>query len=376
MEKIRILFLITDLGKGGAERFLIDYCNELLLRDEVEFIIGTLYQNNEYKHITTNLPIVNLNYTPFQLRKQNKCPEYKKLLDDFSPNVVHTHRFLAEFLSSYYLNPKIKYVCHGHDNMIQLRRPGIKSFFIKRLFLNMLERRVLMHRKYKKVVTHFIANSEHTLNYYKNALPSSSKHQVHLIQYGFNFNRFYNEEDKTIRQEKPIRIINIGSFQPKKNQKFILEVAKILNKSSFKFEFHLLGDGALKSDVEALVESNNLSENFVFHGNVDNVEEHLHKSHIYLHTAWYEPFGLVFLEAMAAGLPVVTMNGKGNRDIIEHGKNGFIFNRYDANDFAHAILKLSSDNKLFHQITAYSKLFAREFDMEKKVQEFINLYKL
>ena len=45
------------------------------------------------------------------------------------------------------------------------------------------------------------------------------------------------------------------------------------------------------------------------HGNVDFVEKYLWDSDIYVHPALYEPFGLVLLEAMAAGLPVVSLDG-------------------------------------------------------------------
>ena len=77
-----------------------------------------------------------------------------------------------------------------------------------------------------------------------------------------------------------------------------------------------------------------------FHGNVKNVKEHLSESNIYLHTATYEPFGLVILEAMAAGLPVITLNGKGNKDFIEQGVNGFIHANQDVELFANNIIEL------------------------------------
>lgn len=375
MEKLRILYLTTNFGKGGAERFLIDLATELQNRENVEFVIGSLFNYDLYNYLTEQLPIVQLNYQTYSFRNGNECKPYKKLIDSFKPHIIHTHRFLAEFLSSYYIYPNIKYVCHGHDNMVQLKKPTIKSFFNRRLFLDVIERQILINKKYKKVVTHFIANSRHTQGFYLNTLPSKSKHEVHFIQYGFNFTRFFKDDINYIGENEKIKIINVGSFQPKKNQKFIVEIAKALMNYTTNFEVHLLGDGELREAVERLVEKQQLHKYFVFHGNVDRVEEHLHKSHFYLHTAWYEPFGLVFLEAMAAGLPVVCLDGKGNRDLIEPEKNGFIFYDEKPNKFAEKIWLLAKEKEMYKRISKYAKSYAQKFDISSKTDELLEFYR-
>src|SRR5437868_11923435 len=114
-ERLRVLFLITDLVKGGAERFLVDLCRELHARGDVSFVIGALYEANEYAELSAGLPIEPLNYETFSFRGRNECPAYRKLLAEFRPHVVHTHRYLAEFLSGLHVRDDIGYVCHGHD---------------------------------------------------------------------------------------------------------------------------------------------------------------------------------------------------------------------------------------------------------------------
>ena len=59
-------------------------------------------------------------------------------------------------------------------------------------------------------------------------------------------------------------------------------------------------------------------------GNVSNVAQYLWKGEVYIHSAKYEPFGLVLVEAMAAGLPVIALDAGGNRDIVEDGVNGYL----------------------------------------------------
>ena len=132
----------------------------------------------------------------------------------------------------------------------------------------------------------------------------------------------------------------------------------------------------MRTQVEYAVQQNGLSNEFFFHGNVNNVEQWLCNSHIYLHTAWYEPFGLVFLEAMAAGLPCVTLNGKGNRDLFENGINGFIIEKQNAKEFADKILELYNNPSLYKKISASGQLFAKKYDIKKVADEYIEFYHL
>src|SRR5437899_1377060 len=122
---LRILFLITDLGKGGAERFLIDLCTALQNRPDVEFVVGSLFENNEYTELTERLPIVQLHYVPFSLTIARDYATYRSLLQEFNPHIIHTHRYLAEFLSAQHVSKDVTYVCHGHDSMVQFAKPGI-----------------------------------------------------------------------------------------------------------------------------------------------------------------------------------------------------------------------------------------------------------
>lgn len=376
MGKIRILFLITDLAKGGAERFLIDLCTELKKREDVHFIIGSLFDNNQYSYLTGEFEIVNLNYTPFSLFKKNEYPEYKNLLEEFKPHIIHTHRFLAEFLSAFYVSPDTKYVCHGHDNMIQFNNFSFYHLLNKKKILNYCEKKILMSKKMKNEKNYFfITNSTHTHAYFQKVLPKSINEQIFLLNYGFNFDRFYKDTPNTLPKQGPIKLINIGSFQKKKNQIFIIAIAKELNKLNIPFEIHLLGDGELKNKVSVAVHANKLKDKIFIHGNVDNVEKWLWNSHIYLHTALYEPFGLVFLEAMAAGLPCVALDGKGNRDLIQNDLNGYLIYQQDAKRFALVIKNIISNSDLFRSLSENAKTFSKQFDITGKAEEYVSFYK-
>jgi glycosyltransferase involved in cell wall biosynthesis len=372
---LRLLYLITDFAKGGAERFLIDLSTALRRRDDVEFVIGSLHEHDLYGPLTDNLPIEQLNFQTFSPRGSNRCPAYERLLASFRPDVVHTHRFLAEFLSSYYVSADIAYVCHGHDNMVQLKRPSLRTFTNRAELMNLLERRYLIRNKYSKVPTAFVANSRHTYDYYRRVLPGHMRDDVVMIPCGFDYDRFSNAQVQPPADNERVRLLNVGSFQPKKNQAFVVDVAQELVRRELDFEIHLLGDGETRPAVEASVKAAELEDRVLFHGNVHAVESWLAESHIYLHTAWYEPFGLVLLEAMAAGLPCVTLDGKGNRDLIEDGRNGFLLEQADAPAFADRIVELATDRRRYAEISAYAQTFAKSYDIDAIADRLVDLYR-
>lgn len=371
---MKILFLITDLGRSGAERLLIDICTELKKREDIQFKIGVLYDNNQYPELTAGFDIVNLGYETFSLFKTNQCTKYQELLNTFQPDIIHTHRFLAEFLSSYYINPNVKYVCHGHDNMEQLRNFSIGTLFNKRKLLDFVEKRYLTRHKYNLAPTKIIAISQDTFSYYNNVMPKKQRANVTLLYNGFNYNSFYRKRDYDSIPQKMI-LVNVGSFADKKNQIFIVDIAESLRKREIDFEINLIGAGSNFEKVKSAIAEKHLEQYVILRGIQQNVQEWYAKSNIYLHSAYYEPFGLVLVEAMAAGLPIVTLDGRGNRDLIEQGKNGYMVYEQNAEQFADRILEIWNDKQKYCQMSAFAQDFARQFDIKPYVDRLLELYK-
>lgn len=372
---LRILFLITDLGKGGAERFLIDLATVLQNRRDVELAIGSLYDINLYRPLTDALPIEQLSFQSFSLRGHSTCPAYTSLLDRFRPDVVHTHRFLAEFLSSYDISADVAYVCHGHDNMVELARPSLRTLASRRAFLNAVERRHLMRNKYRRVPTTFVANSSHTYEYFRRVLPRRMKDDVVLIPVGFNYSNFRTAARRPPSDGARLHLINVGSFQEKKNQIFSVAIGQELRRRGIDFEITLLGDGENRALVENAVHAAGLGDRIVLPGNVSDVYTWLRRNHIYVHTARYEPFGLAILEAMAAGLPCIALDGLGNRDIVEDDRNGFLIGREDASAFADRIVALATDETRYLAMSRFAQQFAEQYDIAAIAPRFLDLYR-
>jgi glycosyltransferase involved in cell wall biosynthesis len=103
---------------------------------------------------------------------------------------------------------------------------------------------------------------------------------------------------------------------------------------------------------------------------VENVEQYLWQSDVYVHTATYEPLGLVLLEAMAAGFPVISLDGGGNRDLMINGKNGFLIEKQDPKEFADRILEVYQNN----EISNFNAEFAKQFDIKTYCDKLLEIY--
>ncbi len=372
-EKLRVLHAVYCLGRGGAEKLAIDITRELNKRDDVEAMLVSFDKTVDYEYDVSDM---NYRFCPAKIRlslyKKNKigAENYLEVIDNFKPHIIHTHRYLSEIITRHYPTNEITYFTHCHDNMIQFENFSWKTLFNKRKLLNFYEKKYLFHLYKKSGGTHFIAISNDTKKYFEKTAPC---YPVTLLHNAIDYTKFYKKRDGAGQGDK-LRLVNVGNFVEKKNQKFLLDIAKILKDKNIDFELHLLGDGDDRPALEEKTNSMHLNDQVVFHGSVTNVEEFLWTYDIYLHSATYEPLGLVLLEAMAAGLPVITLDGRGNRDLIEQGKNGHMLFEQNAEAFAGKIIELWNDKTKYREISLYAQEFAGKFDMKEYVDDLLKIY--
>jgi glycosyltransferase involved in cell wall biosynthesis len=108
----------------------------------------------------------------------------------------------------------------------------------------------------------------------------------------------------------------------------------------------VIGDGPKRAEWQALAKSLGLDDRVRFEGRVDEERKQhlLAASDAFVSTSEHEGFGLVFLEAMDRGLPVVAYDRGGQRDFLSDGVTGGLVPLRDRNAFAAAIGRLRADS--------------------------------
>jgi glycosyltransferase involved in cell wall biosynthesis len=381
-KKLRILYVIPTMGGGGAEIMLGAIIEELHKLGH-EILLVTMYPMDETYVNFPNKDYLD-RYIPtlecstrvlFSLRKKTQITDshFQEIVEEFKPDVIHSHLFEADIIARSYFKKGVAYFSHGHDNMWQLTRLKNLKNLNKKAFTNLIERHWLM-KQYHNTKTAFIAISKDVESFFYQNLESDLINNVVMLHNGIDIKRFRNDLDRKIQIGEKIRIVSVGNLVPKKNHRFLIDIAVVLKQKNLAFSIDILGYGPLQEELENYARVNNISDFIHFRGNVKNVEDYLKKANVYVHPANYEPLGLVLIEAMASGLPVICLDGRGNRDLMIHGKNGYIFQEENSEQFVETIIELFDDQKKYLEISSFAKEFSSQFDIKNYVEKLVHLY--
>jgi glycosyltransferase involved in cell wall biosynthesis len=190
---------------------------------------------------------------------------------------------------------------------------------------------------------------------------SLTRDKIYVIPQGIELDRFIaNRLPKTTARQKlnlpgEANIIGIiGRLDPNKGQDVVIKALAHLHKDKIKPHLLILGDttkddkSAYEKELHGLAESNRLSDYVHFRPYLEKPEYAYAAMDIFVMASNAETYGLVTIEAMASGLPVIGTNSGGTREIISHEKNGLLFEPRNDTQLA-AQLRRYLDNPEFSQ---------------------------
>lgn len=366
---MRVLHIIPSLNKGGAERLVLDICIQLQKESNVTCQLITFRDENKYRFLSQD---VNWEVIPafvgLSISGKSKI-DIDKLqdeIDSFAPDIIHSHLFETELVLSQ-INTRAKRIIHFHNNINEFSKIKLLHGFNKRTLTNAFERHIVIRSLKNKSVT-ALAISNDSMHFIEKNLPSFINKT--FLPNAIDLKRFF----KSSQVERQPRIVLTGRLFPVKGHRLALEVMQVLKNRSIHLHLDFLGDGPEKNSLLNYAEELNVEDQVTFHGTVDHPESYLEKASIYLHTAIYEPFGLALIEAMASGLPIVCTDGKGNSDLIENGKNGFLIKSRNPIEVADKIELLWRDENLRLKMGNYAQEFCKKFGIVNYSKNLVQIY--
>lgn len=205
--------------------------------------------------------------------------------------------------------------------------------------------------------------SDVLLDYYK---PFVSPIKLCRIYNGIDVSSYLNVY-RDLSSTKTFQIAVVGLLHPSKHPDIVIyAISDLINRKAFR-NLHLNFYGGFQNDnyltsLEELVEAEKLNDYVTFKGYIDDVKEELLSSHIGVLASEFEAFGRVTVEYMLSRMIPVVTNSGANIEIIENGKNGFVFELNDAIDLS---------DKLYYIISNY---FSLQRIIENNYKEAIDKY--
>ena len=301
----------------------------------------------------------------FNFKKSFKMiNQISNLLDKSDLIYLHTPlaSHLVRFVNIFYFK-KIKIIYHIHG----LRYlPGIWT--IKSLFFRLIE--FILSFKTDK----FIAiNSQD----YKSLTKFIPIKKIHLIK-GVGVNLPIKGKVKSLPNPDQTFVVGvIAAFKKEKGYRELVKVAKYCQINP-NINFRVFGYG--KYDwVLKLIEEEGLN-NIQLKGYVKNIENEIDKFNLFMLPSYREGLNVSIQECLSKGVPVLTTNVRGCRDLIVNGYNGYLYEKYDVISASNEILNIahmnkSSYSKLSSNCLEYSKVFlARDKKNEEIMKVFEEFY--
>jgi glycosyltransferase involved in cell wall biosynthesis len=221
-------------------------------------------------------------------------------------------------------------------------------------------------------------------------IPSKSMREILVRDYGLherysviptgtNLEPFLNADGKSLRAEKGWQeetvLISVGRLAPEKNWDTLFRAFAKAHEKHPKIRLVLIGDGNARQSLEALSSEFGIADRVTFTGALpfEEIPRYLKAADAFVFASVTETQGLVTIEAMAAGLPVVAVDGPGTRDIVEHSKQGFLVEN-DADALAKGINKLLSDSQRVKRFSNNALKKAKTFDVNELGKQMISVY--
>lgn len=209
------------------------------------------------------------------------------------------------------------------------------------------------------------------------------KAPINIIPSGIDINNFARDTGKReeIRNKykigfNDIALITACRLTEEKNLGFLVRSFNKIKKSCGNVKFLIVGDGAARKELEEMAEEFGIRDSVIFTGlaSKEEIINLYQASDIFIFASLTETQGLVAVEAMAAGNPVVAIKASGIEDIVKFGEDGFLTSESEE-EFSNSVVKIINDKNLREKMSAQAKINSKRFSIEPWVEKVVELYK-
>ncbi len=288
---------------------------------------------------------------------------WKNLAFDVIESNTYLPCYLAAIVSKILTIPHIMTI---HDVYL--------SDWIYRLGILLVPFAYAIERGLQKIHANHIVTVSSSSKYKICSILGFDSNQVRVIHNGIPFDEisdYYNES------EKKQQIMCLGRLVPHKHVDHVIEALRILHSEGRFLKLVVIGTGPEMKYLENLVHSMKLDEFVELTGFVENpsaVYSELSSSLLFVNASTIEGFGIVLLEAMAAGTPVVAYSLPAYRDFVRCGFNAFLVSPPNPESLSNEIIKLIKNPSLLQSLRENGLETASRFSWNRIALDVLEVY--
>lgn len=254
----------------------------------------------------------------------------RKAIQEVRPDIIHAHDFSMSTYAAW-ATSNIPVIAHLHNNP-----PWIKKLHPKTLSF------LLSVHRIKKIIT-VSPSVEHDF-----LLSSFFVSKIEVL------GNVVNEENIRIKAKEsiianPTDVLFLGRFSLQKCPILFCQIIEQVQQTIPTVQAAMIGEGELRSEVEQYIFEHHLNENIKLPGFQSNPYPYLNKSKLLLMPSAWEGFGLVAVEALCLGKPVVCSGAGGLIDIVDNDCGAIC---KSSDDYANAVIRLLSQPSVYKQKSA------------------------
>jgi len=378
MKLLLINYEFPPLG-GGAGNATKNIAKEIAILGQEVVVLTTFFQGLKEDEFIDGYRIIRLR----SLRKK----KYQSNIIEMISFVLSAIFFLRTFIRiwkpekvisffsipsgivAYYLKRKFNI-----DYIISLRGGDVPGFNVNSKTLDIIHQFTL---PVNKIIwgnsNHIVANSVGLRELAEKTAVEVNK-KVEIIDNGIDLSIFYPGTNKI---NSKIRILFVGRLNKQKRVVDIIKAINIVIKkkkdSKNKIDFLIIGDGPEKSALEELTNNLGLNNIIKFYGWVDRnlLPDEYRESDIFVSPSTDEGMPNTILEALASGLPIITSNVSGNRELVIDNINGFVINNIE--ELPETLEKIIESDELRKKFGQESLIISKSYSWKEAAMKYIEL---
>jgi glycosyltransferase involved in cell wall biosynthesis len=340
-KRIRVMYVVPDLGIGGAERHVTRLMPNL---DRARFETAVVCIGREGE-LFGDLAGSGTRAVALHRSKRQAVGALRDLTREmrkFAPDVVITRGYSAETLGRI-----AAWLTHVPHNIVWVRNHGD------------LEPRGAVHRiadrVLDRVTSAYFGLAQAQIEYMVNDLKYSPD-KIRVIHNGVDPDGFQWTDDRSAVSDFGIgesdKVVGIlAALRPEKDHATFLRAARSVVDRVPETKFLVVGEGPMRPEIEGLIHELDLDERVVLAGSRSDIPDILRAIDVFVLSSYsVECFPNALLEAMAAGRPAVCTAVGGVPEILDEPETGYLVPPHDPDALADRLVHVLSDSELAHRM--------------------------